>query len=427
MIVDNPAACQTQPCTAPDIIQNPETESQVTYGDGRVPEADGSATFLVHAPVGPIDGWLEDRVSDNSLGAEIHVVLNDHGPVLPEYMPGMIHTYRAGCTDESLPQIFPPSAFADGGAWTQHLQVVSGFHLPAVVALGRCGARAIVGLRIKRDRGGQADPTSGRTRHSVGTAARCARPGLGGDLGGYRGLGTPVYEHVLDRLTIGSGTRVLDCGCGAGRFARLAADRGASIAGIDAAERLIAIAAERTLDGDFRVCDLEALPWPDDSFDVVTGFSSFLFADDKIRALTEARRVSRDRVAVVIPMRVPESGIAAVFRPPFPLFPPEALDGMKHSGMFALSESGKLEDVLAASGLAVEDDDEINCPVGFDDADTAARAFLGAGRMLVAIEHSGEQAIAHAVREALAPFTGTRGRVTLPGPWWPLLSVVTHG
>jgi SAM-dependent methyltransferase len=72
--------------------------------------------------------------------------------------------------------------------------------------------------------------------------------------GGWR---TPVYEHVLDRAKIGSGTRVLDCGCGAGRFAQMAADRGASVAGTDAAEELIEIAAERTPDGDFRVGDLD--------------------------------------------------------------------------------------------------------------------------------------------------------------------------
>jgi predicted TPR repeat methyltransferase len=36
---------------------------------------------------------------------------------------------------------------------------------------------------------------------------------------GYR---TPLYERLLDRAKIGSGTHVLDCGCGAGRFARMA-------------------------------------------------------------------------------------------------------------------------------------------------------------------------------------------------------------
>jgi hypothetical protein len=44
----------------------------------------------------------------------VHLILNDHGPVLAEYMPGMISTYRSGCTDASLPPIFPASAKADG-------------------------------------------------------------------------------------------------------------------------------------------------------------------------------------------------------------------------------------------------------------------------------------------------------------------------
>jgi SAM-dependent methyltransferase len=113
---------------------------------------------------------------------------------------------------------------------------------------------------------------------------------------GPQGWGIPLYRHILDRAQIGPGTSVLDCGCGAGRFAQMAADRGASVAGIDAAGELVEIAAERTPGGDFRVGDLEALPWPENSFDVVTGFSSFQFADDKVRALAEARRVSRGTV-----------------------------------------------------------------------------------------------------------------------------------
>jgi SAM-dependent methyltransferase len=234
---------------------------------------------------------------------------------------------------------------------------------------------------------------------------------------GPRGWGTRVYLHVLDRAKIGSGCRVLDCGCGAGRFARMAADRGAPVAGVDAAEELIAIAAERTPDGDFRAGDLEALPWPDDSFDVVTGFSAFQFADDKIRAMSEARRVSRDVVAMVIPARVAESGIAAVFTQLFPLFPREALESMKQSGMFALSEPGKLDDLLAIAGLAADHDDEIECPISFDHSDTAVRAFTGAGPMALAIQNSGEQAIGQAVRDALVPFTSTDGHVTLPA-WY---------
>jgi SAM-dependent methyltransferase len=234
---------------------------------------------------------------------------------------------------------------------------------------------------------------------------------------GPAGWGTPVYEHVLDRAEIGSRGRVLDCGCGAGRFARMAADRGASVAGIDASEDLIEIAAERVPEGDFRVGDIEALPWDDDSFDVVTGFSAFQFADDKVRALSEAGRVSRGPVAVVIPTRVPESGITSVFKPVFPLFAEDALASMKQSGMFALSEPGKLEEVLAAAALTPDGDDEIECPIVFDDVTAAERAFLGAGPTQLAISNSGEATVAKAVRSAFEPFTDKGGRVVLPA-WY---------
>ena len=231
---------------------------------------------------------------------------------------------------------------------------------------------------------------------------------------GSSGYGTPVSEYVLDQANVGSGTRLLDCGCGAGRFARMAAHRGANVAGIDAAKELIAIATQRTPEGDFRVGDLESLPWPGASFDSVTGFNSFQFADDKVQALTEAGRVSRGPVAVVTPSRAWESGITAVFKPLFPLFPPEAHEGMKQSGIFALSAPGKLEEVLAAAHLTVQVDAEIETPIAFDNADAAVRAFLGAGPTALAIRHSGESLVAPAVRDALGPFIAARGRVTLP-------------
>lgn len=234
---------------------------------------------------------------------------------------------------------------------------------------------------------------------------------------GPAGWGTPVYQHVLDRAEIGSGSRVLDCGCGAGRFALMAADRGATVAGMDAAEELIAVAAERVPEGDFRVGDIEALPWAEDSFDLVTGFSAFQFADDKERALREARRVSRGSVAVVIPARVPEAGIARVFKPVFPLFAEDALSSLKESGMFALSEPGKLDAVLAAAELTPYADDEIECPIAFEDAYAAERAFMGAGPTQLAIENSGETTVAEAVRSALEPFTDDDGRVLLPA-WY---------
>lgn len=73
---------------------------------------------------------------------------------------------------------------------------------------------------------------------------------------GPQGYGTPVYRHVLDCVNIKPDMELLDWGCGAGRFAGLAAERGVKVSGIDASKELIEIAGQRTPEGDFRVGDV---------------------------------------------------------------------------------------------------------------------------------------------------------------------------
>jgi hypothetical protein len=65
----------------------------------------------------------------------------------------------------------------------------------------------------------------------------------------------------------------------------------------------------------------------------------------------------------------------------------------------------------------VVEDDEIEFPVAFDSVDCAARGFVGAGPMALAIGRSGEDAVAAAVRASLRPFTDSDGRVSLPA-WY---------
>jgi hypothetical protein len=95
-------------------VLNPETNSQVTYGAGHVSGSSGGAGFAGSIQAGSIDGWLPGGGLWDPMTAEIQLVLNDHGAMLPAYMPEMTHTYRAGCTDASIPGIFPDSAKADG-------------------------------------------------------------------------------------------------------------------------------------------------------------------------------------------------------------------------------------------------------------------------------------------------------------------------
>src|SRR3954453_2957362 len=102
VVINNPAACTASPCSGPDIVLNPATRSQITYGTGHVVGAHGEAGFGGHLKRGAIaNGWLPGAGLEDPFTADVPLVLNDHGPVLRDFMPEMIRTYRAGCNDAS--------------------------------------------------------------------------------------------------------------------------------------------------------------------------------------------------------------------------------------------------------------------------------------------------------------------------------------
>ena len=146
----------------------------------------------------------------------------------------------------------------------------------------------------------------------------------------------PVYEAVLERCAVSKATSYLDAGCGAGMAAQIAAERGAAVTAIDASTALLEIARSRVPNGNFREGDLEALPFSDGAFDVITGFNSFQYAGNPIIALGEARRVTRPDGKLVImtwgdPATMDAASLVTALRPVMPPSPPGA------PGPFALS------------------------------------------------------------------------------------------
>lgn len=113
--VSNPEACSDSPCGAGDILQNPDVNGQVRFAAGNVAGGSGRVTLSGHVREGEVDGWLPDRSLADARTAEVHLTINDHGPALSAHMPGMIRTYRGGCSDDSpFPGVFPDTALADG-------------------------------------------------------------------------------------------------------------------------------------------------------------------------------------------------------------------------------------------------------------------------------------------------------------------------
>ena len=225
---------------------------------------------------------------------------------------------------------------------------------------------------------------------------------------GWNGWGVPLYRQVLERLDVGAGSDVLDVGCGAGRFCRIAADRGARVAGIDATAPLVEIASERTRGGEFRVGGMEDLPWPDAAFDVVTGFNSFFFAADLGRALREARRVARPggEVAMTVFGRPERCESTPMFAALGQLLPSES--GEDEGGP-ALNEEGVLESLAKEAGLVPREAGYLEVVEEYPDLETLLRGYLAHGSIVRAVRSSGEQR----VRDALTD--GVRGLVTASG------------
>ena len=110
----------------------------------------------------------------------------------------------------------------------------------------------------------------------------------------------PLYESVLARPEIAKANSILDVGCGPGLAAQVFSRRIGHVAGADAAAPFIEIARRRVPGGDFRVAEMESLPYADGTFEATTGFNAFQYAASPVNALREARRVVKAGGVIVI-------------------------------------------------------------------------------------------------------------------------------
>lgn len=217
------------------------------------------------------------------------------------------------------------------------------------------------------------------------------------------GLFTPLFEAVLNAAALAPGAAVLDIGCGSGLFLQLAAQRGLRASGLDASEPFLAIARERTPQGDFRVGEMEELPYSSQSFDLVSGFNSFQFAADPVHALHEARRVLRPGAPLAIavlghPQRTESAAYFKAIGSLLPSPPPGA------PGPFTLSMDGALEALVARAGMTPGTVEIVDCPWHYPDERTLLRALLSTAPSILAMRSAGEAAVRATILAALAPF-----------------------
>ena len=105
----------------------------------------------------------------------------------------------------------------------------------------------------------------------------------------YRGR-RAIIARELERLPIPLGARILDAGCGSGRtLVELA--RYGTVSAIERSEQAAMLASARGA-FDVRVGELEQLPWPAGSFQLVTCLDVVEHTHDDVLALRELWRVT---------------------------------------------------------------------------------------------------------------------------------------
>ena len=118
---------------------------------------------------------------------------------------------------------------------------------------------------------------------------------------------------IADLAEVGSGDRVVDVGCGPGRFLREAAERGATAVGVDPSSQMRRLATWRTpasLRDAIRVTDgtAERLPLEDGEATVAWAVASFHHWADPDAGLAELRRVLRPAGRLLIAERLARPG-----------------------------------------------------------------------------------------------------------------------
>jgi SAM-dependent methyltransferase len=183
----------------------------------------------------------------------------------------------------------------------------------------------------------------------------------------------------------------------------MAVRTGAEVIGVDAAQGLLDLARLRNPQISFLQEDLEALPFKENTFDVVTGFNSFQYAGSFENALQEAKRVLKPggRLVLGIWDKPHLSDATNVLKAIGTLLPPPAPGT---PGPFALSEDGRMEEEFANNNLKLIFKTRVSCPFLYSSLTDGIKSFMGTGPAAAAKNHSSREIVEETISQALTPF-----------------------
>jgi ubiquinone/menaquinone biosynthesis C-methylase UbiE len=139
--------------------------------------------------------------------------------------------------------------------------------------------------------------------------------------GDYDAIAELIWEvggRLVRRIDVTEGDDVLDVACGTGNAAIPAALAGGRVVGLDLTPELFVAARERAASAGVEVQwlegDAEALPFEDESFDVVLSTFGCMFAPQQEIVARELARVLRPGGRLGLSSWTPEGGVGEFFR-----------------------------------------------------------------------------------------------------------------
>ena len=161
----------------------------------------------------------------------------------------------------------------------------------------------------------------------------------------------------------------------------------------------VELARERSPEASLRTGDIQALPYDDAGFDVVTSFNAIQYAADPAAAIAQLARVCRAGGQVAIgawgdPGRCQTEALFARLRslaPPPPGTP----------APLAVSDPGVVESLLEKAGLTVTGGGEAAASFGYADHEQAWTAHASAGPLQKVIEIAGPDAVRQVMHDVL--------------------------
>jgi SAM-dependent methyltransferase len=226
-------------------------------------------------------------------------------------------------------------------------------------------------------------------------AWRLADEGWGRRAADFATLSEPAncreYVSMHQRLGVNGSDRLLDVACGSGLALELAMLRGAAGAGIDASERLVAIARERSPDAEIVVGDMNALPWEESSFTVATSFRGIWGTTPA--ALGEIYRILTPggQVGLTVWGHIKASSGAWALAPFRMAAPPKV---QNQAAMVALGRPGVGEALLSQNGFIDIERFDVPFTWEFADPESYARTLASTGPAYEAIQNVGEDTFA---------------------------------